>query len=178
VTETPEGEIRASDAEREQVAAELGRAVGEGRLTLAEFSDRVGRAHAALTRTELVPLTADLPAAPAPAPDRTSWTVSPIGGESRKGSWRVPRRSVGISLIGGADLDFSAAELAAPEVEIARFSLIGGISAKVPAGVQVEVSGFSLFGGHSVRLPQPVPGAPLLRLRLFSVIGGVSVKPR
>jgi Domain of unknown function (DUF1707) len=183
VTEIPDNagpEIRASDAEREQVAAELGRAVGEGRLTLAEFSDRVGQAQAARTRAELAPLTADLPAvvAPAATPDRTSWTVSPIGGESRKGSWRVPKRSVGVSLIGGADLDFSQAELAAPEVELTRWSLIGGISARVPAGVRVEVSGFTLLGGHSVRLPEPAPGAPVVRLRLFSIIGGVSVKPR
>lgn len=63
MTETPDGDIRASDAEREQVAAELGQAVGEGRLTLAEFSDRVEQAHAARTRAELAPLIADLPAA-------------------------------------------------------------------------------------------------------------------
>jgi Domain of unknown function (DUF1707) len=182
MSETPDGDIRASDAERDQVAADLGRAVGEGRLTLAEFSDRVGQAHAATTRAELAPLTADLPVAAArsqPAqPPRTSWQVSPLGGVSRKGSWRVPERSVGISLIGGADLDFGGAEFPAPEVELSRFSLIGGISAKVPAGVRVEVSGFTLLGGHSVRLPEPVPGAPVLRLRLFSIIGGLSVRPR
>ena len=182
MTETPDGDIRASDAEREKIAAELGRAVGEGRLTLAEFSDRVGQAHAARTRAELAPLTADLPVAAARSqptgPPRTSWQVSPIGGVSRKGSWRVPERSVGISLIGGADLDFGGAEFPAPEVELTRFSLIGGISATVPPGVRVEVSGFTLLGGHSVRLPEPAPSAPVLRLRLFSIIGGISVRPR
>jgi hypothetical protein len=182
MTETPDGDIRASDAEREQVAAELGRAVGEGRLTLTEFSDRVEQAHAARTRAELAPLTADLPDAAShlrPAgPPRTSWQVSLLGGVSRQGSWWVPERSVGISLIGGADLDFGGAEFAAPEVEFSRFSLIGGISAKVPAGVRVEVSGFTLLGGRRVRLPEPVPGAPVLRLRLFSIIGGISVRPR
>jgi hypothetical protein len=179
MTETPD--VRASDAEREQVAARLGRAVGEGRLTLAEFSDRVGQAHAATTRGDLAPLTADLPAgsiAPAREQARTRWSVSPIGGMVRKGSWRVPERSVGVSVIGGASLDLTDAELAAPEVVLTRVSLIGGISATVPAGVRVEVEGFSLLGGHSVRLPAPAPGAPVLRLRLFSLIGGVSVKPR
>jgi DUF1707 SHOCT-like domain len=179
MTETPE--VRASDAEREEVAARLGRAVGEGRLTLAEFSDRVGRAHAATTRGELVPLTADLPGAavaPAREPARTRWSVSPIGGMVRRGSWRVPERSVGISVIGGASLDLTDAELAAPEVVLTRVSLIGGIAATVPAGVRVEVEGFSLLGGHSVRLPAPAAGAPVLRLRLFSLICGVSVKPR
>jgi hypothetical protein len=169
--------VRASDAEREQVATRLGQAVGEGRLTLSEFSERVGQAHAAVTRAELAPLTADLPAVPAAAAPsgKTSWTVSPIGGEVRKGRWRVPARSMGISLIGGAALDLTEAEFAAPEVEFTRWSVIGGISVKVPPGVRVEVSGFSLLGGHSVKLPEPAPGAPTLRLRLFSLIGGVSV---
>lgn len=178
MTEIPD--VRASDGEREEVAARLGRAVGEGRLTLTEFSDRVGQAHAATTRGELVPLTADLPATTAPArgPVRTRWSVSPIGGMVRKGSWRVPERSVGISVIGGASLDLTDAEFAAPEVVLTRVSLIGGIEAKVPAGVRVEVEGFGLLGGHSVRLPTPAPGAPVLRLRLFSLVGGVSVKPR
>jgi hypothetical protein len=181
MSETPDGGVRASDAEREQVAAALSRAVGEGRLTLAEFSDRVGRAHTAVTRAELVPLTADLPDGPPPAraagPVRTSWQISPIGGLSRRGSWRVPERSIGISLIGGANLDLAGAEFPVPEVELTRFSLIGGISARVPAGVRVEVGGFTLLGGRSVRLPAPAPGAPVLRLRLFSIIGGISVYP-
>jgi hypothetical protein len=60
-----------------------------------------------------------------------------IGGFARTGSWRVPERSVGISIIGGADLDLTEAELPAPEVEFTRISIIGGISAKVPAGVRV-----------------------------------------
>lgn len=174
--------VLASDAEREQVAARLGQAVGEGRLTLAEFSERAGQAHAARTRAELAPLTADLPAAspalPAPAgPGRAEWSVSPIGGESRRGRWRVPARSVGVTIIGGASLDLSEAEFAAPTVEVTRWSVIGGVSVRVPAGVRVEVSGFSLLGGQSVSLPEPAPGAPTLRIRLFSLIGGVSVRP-
>lgn len=183
MTETPD--LRASDGERAEVAARLGRAVGEGRLTLAEFSDRVGQVHAATTRGELVPLTADLPGtalaparAPAREPVKTRWSVSPIGGMVRKGSWRVPEMSVGISVIGGASLDLTDAELPAPEVVLTRISIIGGIDAKVPPGVRVEVEGFSLLGGRSVRLPAPAPGAPVLRLRLFSLIGGVTVKAR
>src|ERR1700758_1730990 len=61
--------ILAADAEREHSTQLPSQAVGEGRLTLEEFSDRVGRAQAARTRDELATLTRDLPApAPAPAP--------------------------------------------------------------------------------------------------------------
>jgi hypothetical protein len=67
--------ILAGDQEREHSTQLLSRAVVEGRLTLEEFSDRVGRAQAARTREELATLTRDLPAAlpaapsPAPAPE-------------------------------------------------------------------------------------------------------------
>ena len=53
--------IRASDAEREAVAARLRRAAGEGRLEPDELEERLGAAFAARTRDELVPLVADLP---------------------------------------------------------------------------------------------------------------------
>jgi len=60
--------VRASDAEREATVALLHSATSEGRLNLAEFSDRSQRAYAALTRDELTALVADLPVAYAPPP--------------------------------------------------------------------------------------------------------------
>ncbi|MFC5142823.1 DUF1707 domain-containing protein [Actinomycetospora rhizophila] len=61
-------QLRVADAERERVAEVLARAHGEGRLTLAEYDERVRAAHGAVVRADLAPLTADLPSAPAPAP--------------------------------------------------------------------------------------------------------------
>ncbi len=58
----PDGQrIRASDAEREQVAHVLRTAMGEGRLTLDEGEQRLAAVYAATYRQDLVPLTADLP---------------------------------------------------------------------------------------------------------------------
>jgi Domain of unknown function (DUF1707) len=54
-------ELRASDAERAAVVQRLEHAVGEGRLSMAEFEQRVEVAHRAKTRAELDELTADLP---------------------------------------------------------------------------------------------------------------------
>jgi uncharacterized protein DUF1707 len=56
--------ILASDNDRDAVVARLNEAVGEGRLTLQEFSERIGKVYAARTHGELAPLTADLPAIP------------------------------------------------------------------------------------------------------------------
>jgi hypothetical protein len=53
--------IRASDTEREQAVALLQRNFADGRLTQAELEERVGVAYAALTRSQLGDLTADLP---------------------------------------------------------------------------------------------------------------------
>jgi len=54
-------EKRASDAEREQVVGRLRDASSEGRLTLEEGEERLGRLYEARYRDELPPLTADLP---------------------------------------------------------------------------------------------------------------------
>ena len=53
--------LRASDAEREQVAQVLRAAMAEGRLTLTEGEERLTAVYAATYREELTPLVADLP---------------------------------------------------------------------------------------------------------------------
>ena len=53
--------VRASDAEREQLAQVLRAAMTEGRLSLEEGEERLAKAYAATYRDELGPLTADLP---------------------------------------------------------------------------------------------------------------------
>ena len=54
-------DVRASDAERDLVVERLQRAVGNGRLTVAEFDERAAAAYAATTRGELAEITKDLP---------------------------------------------------------------------------------------------------------------------
>src|SRR4051812_21976495 len=171
-------DTRASDTEREAAVSRLGAAAGEGRLTLDEVGERVGRAQAAATRAELDGLLADLPA-PAPAPGtaaRTHWQVSPIGGMSWRGG-TLDANTVSVSLIGGADLDLRDTRLAAPEVTLPKVSRVGGVAPKVRRGVRVRVSGFSVLGGRSTQLDEPAdPAAPTLHVRAFSLIGGVSVR--
>lgn len=72
----PESHLRAADADRVAVATALGEHMSAGRLTLAEYDERVAHAYAARTFGELAELTADLPpagthpvAASAPRPE-------------------------------------------------------------------------------------------------------------
>ena len=56
--------LRASDDDRHRVVSELERHTAAGRLTLDEFSERVGRVYGAATHAELAEIIHDLPAAP------------------------------------------------------------------------------------------------------------------
>jgi hypothetical protein len=68
-TVVPADDLRASDAERERVVDHLRTHAGEGRLTVEDLDERLGRAYAATTRAELAALTADLPQPRRPRPD-------------------------------------------------------------------------------------------------------------
>jgi Domain of unknown function (DUF1707)/Cell wall-active antibiotics response 4TMS YvqF len=175
--------IRASDAERDATVGRLSQATGDGRLTLEEFSQRMGKASTARTRAELDRLVADLPipaAGTAVTQSRQAtpaWHIHPIGGFAVTGPWRMARHVVVVSLVGGARLDLSQAELAAKEVTLTKVSLVGGTRLRVPPGVRVEVSGFSLVGGTRVEAgPAPARGAPTVHVRAFSLVGGVRVR--
>jgi hypothetical protein len=103
--------------------------------------------------------------------------VSPIGGLSVSGPWRMGRHVVVISVIGGADLDLSQAELAARDVTLTKVSIIGGVHARIPHGIRVDASGLSLLGGTAVEgAPDPGPGAPTIHIRAFSIIGGIRIR--
>ncbi|MFJ8814812.1 DUF1707 SHOCT-like domain-containing protein [Amycolatopsis thermoflava] len=68
--------LRASDADRESVVSSLREQVGEGRLTLDEFSERAAAAYATRTVGELDALTRDLPVpAPPSMPTASRWLV-------------------------------------------------------------------------------------------------------
>jgi hypothetical protein len=62
--------MRAGDADRAKAVERLGRHFGEGRLTVEEFDERVGQAHAAVYLDQLPPLFTDLPPEPAPVAPR------------------------------------------------------------------------------------------------------------
>lgn len=61
-------ELRASDDDRQRVIGLLQRHTEAGRLTLEEFSERVGEVYGARTLDQLAALTRDLPAEPPPVP--------------------------------------------------------------------------------------------------------------
>jgi Domain of unknown function (DUF1707) len=63
-------DMRASDAERQDVVERLRAGLDDGRLKMDEYVERMGRAYDAVTRGDLVPLCRDLPETATPAPAR------------------------------------------------------------------------------------------------------------
>src|SRR3954467_10915436 len=94
----PDPQLRAADSDRDAVAHRLGEHMSAGRLTVAEYEDRVARAYAARTYGELAELTRDLPSGRTTAPHAAarpgpaaagpcgSWNGS-WGGASGGGPW-------------------------------------------------------------------------------------------
>lgn len=174
--------VRASDAEREAVVTRLTDAVGEGRLTVEEFSSRMERAYEARTQAELEPLTRDLPAdaaAPVVATSRRRgrrFAIAIFGGSDLVGRWRAGRRIFAFTLFGGTDIDLRHAELSGQELAIWAFTLFGGGDVYVPRGLDVDLGGFAIFGGNDeLGLAEPRPGAPLVRVVAFTLFGGFDV---
>jgi hypothetical protein len=171
---------RVSHADRDATTRRLVAACSEGRLTLAEFEERVETVLAATTQEELHQATADLPAPPRvveAARDRR-WSVSFIGGTRRQGPSRLPRHLIHISVIGSASLDLDDAELSGPETTITLVSLIGRAHVRVPSAVRSELSGFTFIGGRHMISGRPaVQNGPLIHVRAFSFLGGATIRP-
>jgi hypothetical protein len=173
--------ILASDAEREQTVTRLRDAVAEGRLTLEEFSDRVGAAQLARTDQELAVLSGDLPAAPAPSAGAEPETHRAIGSHLvRQGPWSLPARSRWRSLFGTIDLDLRQARLSATETEIAIKNTFGTVTVIVPEGLEVVVRGGGMFASQKIESPQapPAPGGPRLVIDASGPGGTLYVRSR
>jgi hypothetical protein len=157
--------ILASDAERDRSIALLRDAVGEGRLTLEEFSERVGLAQTARTGQELSHLTRDLPGAPAGSDPPVAVADEHRAFCShllRSGPWSLPSRSSWRSIFGTIDLDLRQARLVGPETTLEIYNLFGTVTVIVPQGVEVVVRGGGLFASQKIESPDrpPVANAP------------------
>jgi hypothetical protein len=188
VSNPDQQELRASDAERQKIADRLNVAVGEGRLTLEEFSDRVGSAYAARTHRELERLVTDLPATTGqsaivvdaqlvPAASTQAPLDIKIGAIKKLGRWRLKKDNAMGVAIGPIKLDLRGADLAAREITLSARTVVGAIKVWVPNGVRVEVEGTTAVGTRTVaesNLP-PDLDVPTLRLRLDTLLGTVKV---
>lgn len=150
--------MRVGDADREHVAGLLQRAVGEGMLTLDEFSDRMDVAMAARTRGDLEPVLADLPDmrlnpaqrhAPPPsvaAPLPISVTMSSV---RRSGHWHVPDRITLKSRFSDVTLDFTQADVRSPVLTIDVDDICSGTDIILPDDFTADINALNCLGGSA-----------------------------
>ena len=167
-----------SDAEREHVGQLLQRAVGQGMLSLGEFSERMDTALAAKTRGELNVVLADLPGirlvgdgydgypaqkAPSQQPVQQPSYVPQHGfgpGDAdvirgrmsnlaRKGPWHVAPRLRLDNRFSNVTLDFTEAVMSTQVVEIFAHDFCSNVSLIVPDEATVDLNGLQLVGANA-----------------------------
>jgi len=164
-------DLRASHDDRDRVVEQLRVAAGDGRLSAEELDERLELALSARTYADLVPLTADLPA----AADAASAALAPLAGAQlagraapkdlaridcgsgharRDGQWVVPRRLEVKVTSGHVRLDFTRAIISEPVLELVAEVKSGHLQIITRPGIAVEAGEVSVRSGHvSVRAP-------------------------
>ncbi len=174
-----------ADRDRQQVAEVLRRHTADGRLTLDEFSERVGLALAARTRSDLEVLTSDLPPVPEAVPEikrkkARRWVVSVMSQATAKGRWRTGRSVTAVAVMGKCELDFRRAEIDHDEVIVTAIALMGAAEIIVPEGIDVELIGAPIMGAKHMRLADvpTLPGSPRIVVRAVPIMGDVTVRSK
>ncbi|GII62592.1 hypothetical protein Skr01_26770 [Sphaerisporangium krabiense] len=182
--------MRASDAEREAAVERLRQASVEGRLTLAELTERTEAAYLARTHTELAQLTADLPgapgvpapppppyAAPARAGGARRWFVAIMSENKRRGKWRVDQEIGAVAVMGEVTLDLREAEVRSNQIDVVATAVMGSVKIIVPDGVDVDLEGVAIMGEKKANVIEAPPGqnVPVVRVRAYVLMGEIKV---
>ncbi|WP_169953305.1 DUF1707 domain-containing protein [Microbispora sp. H11081] len=183
--DSPMSHLRASDSNREQVAAALGEALSTGQLSHEEYSERLDALYQAKTVGELDVLTQDLQVErhrPAASPvsyvpgasSEPDNVIAIFGGADRRGRWRVRRQTRALAAFGGIRFDLTDAEFEAKEVEITVNAIFGGAEIILPEGAEVRCKGIGIFGGFDVANSSTIdPSAPIIVIKGVALFGGV-----
>ncbi|MFJ4869235.1 DUF1707 domain-containing protein [Streptomyces sp. NPDC088757] len=189
----PQGSLRASDADRDRIADILRDALAEGRLDAEEHSDRIDAVYRAKTVGELEPIVRDLPAARTsrPAPDpayaygpddqdgEPENLVAIFSSTTRKGRWRVSRRTNAFAFFGNIEIDLTEAIFAQRLTTINATSIFGNVEVRVPENISLRGNGSGIFGNFEVVTLEGVdPQAPVVVINGYSVFGNVEARPK
>ncbi|MFD1542830.1 DUF1707 SHOCT-like domain-containing protein [Nonomuraea guangzhouensis] len=171
--------LRASDADRDRVAAVLSEALATGMLTSLEHADRLDATYAAKTVGELTPIVRDLP-------DVTATNIGPLGIEQqtidskfskviRKGRWVASRHTRLSARFGALIIDLSEAVLPGREITIEADARFSKLIVLVPDNAQVIDEGGSMFGKRHVTGGGAREDGPLIRVTGRSMFSKVIV---
>ena len=182
--------IRISDADRERAAAQLHKALAEGRITVSELKERLSVVYAARYEADLRPPLADLPGAhqiavPASAlqsaPDAPPLVLR-TGASTikRRGAWDVPPRLRLQSAMGSVVLDFCETPLPYDVIDIEVDLGAGSARLLVPDESTANIDRVVASMG-TVKSSVPStrrPGVPHFVVHGRAGMGSVSVRRR
>ena len=147
-------ELRASDADRDSAAAVLSGALAVGRLTSAEYAERLDLVYAAKTLGDLAPLTRDLPAGDGDGADLAVAGSAEVAARFskviRSGRWVAGRRTRLTARFGALIVNLSDAVLPGREITLEVDAFCGKLIVVVPAGAHVIDEGGALFAKRAV----------------------------
>ena len=180
------GQLRVSDADRDQVTELLHTAYAEGRIDLDEHGERTSAALRARTFDDLAVLTADLvPVAPSrPASlSRAADTGGPeritamLAESNRKGPLTVGRQLQVNVLLGSSVVDLTEATFTSPEVEVTCTQFLGSITIRVRPGTTVRLEAANVLADSTVKgVGEPAGNEPTLVIRGTNILGDISVR--
>ena len=109
--------------------------------------------------------------------DETDTIVNILGGSNRSGQWTVPKEIRVLTILGGADIDFSDAIFTTPNVTIKILCLFGGDNIYVPENVNVVSKAFCILGGIDNTAPSiSSRQAPTITVEGLVLFGGLDIK--
>ena len=187
------GNLRASDADRDAVAEVLHAAYAEGRLTIDEHADRVSAVLAAKTFAELAPVTEDLvvtrPAELVAKANQSSVIVEAgatgdvdamnvfMSTVNRTGPWRMRTHSTSNNFMGTVKLDLTEATFDAPVVEIRTTIVMGTLLLRVPLGTRIKDEATNMMSATTIKeIGEPDESMPLIVIRGNNFMGDIKVR--
>jgi hypothetical protein len=110
-------------------------------------------------------------------PDESLLAV--LSTSTRRGRWKVPRRTRAVAVFGNITIDLSEALFEHQQVLIKAVSVFGSIEILIPENVSLRGSGGGVLGEFSVdALDSPDGDAPVVYVDGFSVLGSVEARPK
>jgi Domain of unknown function (DUF1707) len=160
-------DLRASDADRDRVIDVLRAATADGRLTAAEFDERMEAALSSRTFRELAPLTADLTTTPASRPPESAQAKDVIridqrgGSVQRTGRWVVPRRLELHPSWCDVTIDFTDAVIMHDTLHVDMKMRGGSLILMVGPGIVVDADSLTTRYTDVIIHPATEPSAPV-----------------
>lgn len=177
--------LRASDADREQVAEVLRAAAVDGRLDLGEMEERLTAVYAARTYGELEPLLSDLVVAnpvtavrPAPTSTGPLELRTRSGHIRQRGHWVVPARIIAECTSGTVKIDFTEADCRHTEIRVDASCRSGHVTLVVPRGWAVRVEATETSSGRVKSKVTDPPTASSPTILLYGQVRSGSIVAR